>query len=68
MKFTKLTPATQAVWDAFNDVSERVGVFEDYGDALAAALRAAAKPVHWTWNAEMFHKHLVTIAQELEEQ
>ena len=37
-----LSPAAQAVWDAFNDVSERVGVFEDYGDALAAALRAAA--------------------------
>ena len=29
-----------AMWNAFNDVSERVGVFEDYGDALAAALRA----------------------------
>jgi hypothetical protein len=32
------TPAL-AIWEAFNDVSERVGVFEDYGDALAAALR-----------------------------
>ena len=39
---TKLSPAAQAVWDAFNDVSERVGVFEDYGDALAAAIRAAS--------------------------
>lgn len=39
---TKLSPAAQAVWDAYNDVCERVGVFEDYGDALAAALRAAA--------------------------
>jgi len=37
---TKLSPAAQAVWDAYNDVCERVGVFEDYGDALAAALRA----------------------------
>ena len=37
---TNLSPAAQAAWDAFNDVSERVGVFEDYGDALAAALRA----------------------------
>ena len=40
-----LSPAAQAVWDAFNDVSERVGVFEDYGDALAAALRAAMDQV-----------------------
>ena len=31
-----------------------------------AALRAAAKPFHWTWNAEMCHKHLVAIADELE--
>jgi hypothetical protein len=42
---TKLSPAAQAVWDAYNDVCERVGVFEDYGDALAAALRAAADQV-----------------------
>ena len=40
-----LSPAAQAIWDAFNDVSERVGVFDDYGDALAAALRAAADQV-----------------------
>ena len=42
---TKLSPAAQAVWDAYNDVCERVGVFEDYGDALAAAFRAAANQV-----------------------
>lgn len=40
-----LSPAALAIWEAFNDVSERVGVFEDYGDALAAALRAAADQV-----------------------
>jgi hypothetical protein len=40
-----LSPAAQAVWNAFNDVSERVGVFEDYGDALAAAFRAAVDQV-----------------------
>ena len=39
---TTLSPAAQLIWDAFNDVFERVGVFEDYGDALAAVLRAAA--------------------------
>lgn len=37
-----LSPAAEAIWAAFNDVAERVGVFEDYGDALAAAFRAAA--------------------------
>ena len=42
---TKLSPAVQAIWYAYNDVCERVGVFEDYGDALAAALRAAADQV-----------------------
>ena len=40
-----LSPAAQAIWDAFNDVAERVGTFDDYGDALAAALRAAADQV-----------------------
>jgi hypothetical protein len=40
-----LSPAAAAVWQAFNDVAERVGVFEDYGDALAAALRAVADQV-----------------------
>jgi hypothetical protein len=40
-----LSPAAQAVWDAYNNVYERVGVFEDYGSAVAAALRAAADQV-----------------------
>jgi hypothetical protein len=30
----------QAAWDTFNNVTERVSVFENYGDALAAAFRA----------------------------
>ena len=37
---TNLSPAAQAVWDAFNE--DEAGVFVDYGDKLAAALRAAA--------------------------
>ena len=37
----KLSRKAEAVWEAFNEVSERVGIFEDYGDALAAALEAA---------------------------
>jgi hypothetical protein len=40
-----LSPAAEAVWEAFNEVADRVGVFEDYGDALAAALRAVADQV-----------------------
>ncbi len=41
----KLSRKAEAIWDAFNEVSERVGIFEDYGDALAAALEAAADQV-----------------------
>ena len=40
-----LSPAAAAAWEAFNEVAERVGVLEDYGDALAAALRAVADQV-----------------------
>jgi hypothetical protein len=40
-----LSPAAAAVWQEFNDVAERVGVFEDYGDALAAFTRALADQV-----------------------
>ncbi len=40
---TKLSPAALAVWEAFNQ--DEVGVFVDYGDKLAAALRAAVNEV-----------------------
>ena len=36
-----LSPAAQAIWEAFNE--DEAGVFVDYGDKLAAALRAASK-------------------------
>ena len=39
----KLSPAAQAVWEAFNE--DEAGVFVDYGQKLAAALRAAAYQV-----------------------
>jgi hypothetical protein len=55
-----LSPAAQAVWDAFNDVAERVGVFDDYGDALAAAFRAAAD------HLGPDRRQLAAIAAELE--
>lgn len=40
---TPLSPAAQAVWDAFNE--DEAGVFVDYGDKLAAALRAAINQI-----------------------
>ena len=71
-----LSPAAQATWDAFNDVADRVGVFEDYGNALAAALRAAAdqvaSPIPDDCSADVFNRQLtirfklLAIAAELE--
>jgi hypothetical protein len=40
---TDLSPAAQAIWEAFNE--DEAGVFVDYGDKLAAALKAAADQV-----------------------
>ena len=61
-----LSPAAAAAWEAFNEVAERVGVFEDYGDALAAFTRALAEQAgsakHWHVN------ELRAIAAELEGQ
>jgi len=39
---THLTPAAQAVWDAWSDAYEAQGPLEDMGQPLGAALRAAA--------------------------
>jgi hypothetical protein len=76
----QLSPAAAAIWEAFDEVAERVGVFEDYGDALGAALRAAAE--HLTSEEEplvlaladrmrldarnQFYAKLIAIAAELE--
>lgn len=38
-----LSPAAQAVWDAFNE--DEAGAFVDFGDKLAAALGAAVDQV-----------------------
>lgn len=38
---TDLSPAANAVWEAFNQ--DEAGVFVDYGEKLAAALRALTK-------------------------
>ena len=40
-----LSPAAQAVWDAWNDAYEEQGPLEDMGCPLAAALIAAADQV-----------------------
>lgn len=39
----ELSPQAQAVWEAFNE--DEAGVFIDYGEKLAAALRAAVDQV-----------------------
>jgi hypothetical protein len=39
---TPLSPAAQAVWDAWNDAYEAQGPLEDMGQPIAAALRAVA--------------------------
>lgn len=68
---TKLSPTALAVWEAFNQ--DEAGVFVDYGDKLADALRAAADndPNGLTtiefnegWSAAM--DFVRTIAAELE--
>ena len=55
---TNLSPAAQAIWEAFN--KDEAGVLVDYGDKLAAALKAAA--VYCTRERRI----LLTIAAELE--
>ena len=70
-----LSPAAQSVWDAFNQ--DEPGVFVDYGDKLAAALRAVADQVvpanlfgppenAAAAQREMTREALLTIAAELE--
>jgi hypothetical protein len=70
-----LSPAAQAIWDAFNE-DEDVLVFVededvfvegeavDYGDKLAAALRALAIRIN---GADHIRQELVAIAAELED-
>jgi hypothetical protein len=62
----QLSPAAQHFYDSY--WGEGYFEAEELPSRLAAALRAAAEPFHWTWNAEMCHKHLISIADELEAQ
>lgn len=72
-----LSPAAQKVWSAFNDVYERTGTFEGFGDALAAGFRAFADeiaPVEYELVDEHLQyekrnpirEQLLTVANELE--
>ena len=72
ISMSELSPAAQAVLDSYNDARDGEYIdgewIQDETGQIAAALRAAAEPFHWTWNAEMCHKHLIAIAVELEAQ
>ena len=60
---TPLSPAALAVWEAFNQ--DEAGMFVDYGDKLAAALRAVVQELKYFGITE---KNILAIAAELEAQ
>ena len=57
------SPATQAIWDAYNDVLERVDMPEDLGKPLAAAFRELAVRIK---GADEILEAVISIANELE--
>jgi hypothetical protein len=59
---TDLSPAALAIWEAFNE--DEAGVFIDYGDKLAAALRALAVRIK---GADNIRQDVLDIADELED-
>ena len=59
-----LSPAAIAVWEAFNQ--DETGVFVDYGDCLAAAIRSLADQFFSDWDGMCCAEHLRAIAAELE--
>lgn len=63
---SNLSPEAQAVWVTFNDVLERVGTFEDFGEALATALRTAVEQVRFSDTESSAVEQILSIAQELE--
>ena len=78
---TPLSPAVQAVWDAWNDAYEAQGPLEDMGQPIAAVLRAVADQVdavnvpdqirgdaYWSYRngRAAAASHLLAIADELE--
>jgi hypothetical protein len=78
---TPLSPAAQAIWDAWNDAYEAQGPLEGMDQPLAAAFRAVADQIdavnvpdhirgdaYWSYrNGRAAAKeHLIAIADELE--
>ena len=57
-----LSPAAEAIWEAFNE--EEAGVFVDYGNKLAAALRALAVRIN---GADGIRQDILDIADELDQ-
>ncbi len=57
-----LSPAAEAIWEAFNE--EEAGVFVDYGNKLAAAFRALAVRVK---GADAIRQDILDIAEELDQ-
>jgi len=50
-----LSPAAQAVWDAWNDAYEAQGPLEDMGQPLGAALRAVADRMMSRLLGDIYH-------------
>lgn len=64
---TDLSHVTEAIWKAFNE--DKSGMFVDYGDKLAAALRALADQVvlaHGSRRNNEIRAEILAIAAELE--
>ena len=64
-----LSPAASAIWDAYNAAFDEAGVFTDYGDALAAALRALVDqvaPFSTNLRQSTIRASILAIAAELE--
>jgi len=62
-----LTPAAQAIWEAFNE--DEAGVFVDYGDKLAVAFAALADqvvPANGSRKNNEIRAEILAIAAELE--
>ena len=59
---TDLSPAAQAIWDAWNDAYEAQGPLEDMGEPIAAALRALAVRIN---GADAIRQDVLAIAAEL---
>jgi len=57
-----LSPAAEAVWEAFNEAD--AGVFVDYGNKLAAAFRALAVRIR---GADDIRQDILDIANELDQ-